>query len=281
MYRSVFKLGHAVAAAPLVVIAFQYVSSNPASMDPCRSYPFDNKSFALNVNSNIYVGNNDHGRSRDCIPGIPLFLAGVGVQKQNIFFVLPTEICLMGLYLSEPLMYKTRQCLKSGGNLVEALLSHREVEEKRQNNWIAAPPTHMEPKVSIALTLKFTSTVSRKQVMELFKDAQPSSLTNDTDGSSHEVFLSMFSQFLSSSGMRLGQELSFFWYENENKLVIKKKLLNNVQIMVLTDHTEGLDVRKLRNKLLAKMLHLSQDSSFTTDLIDSVRTNIDLIEMQR
>jgi len=271
------------AVIPLVStsIATCQLLSSPTAMDPCRSYPFDNKSFALKLDSKTYPrvafdGLRNSKTASNVLPeGSRLFLAGVGMQKQNVLFVIPNDICLVGLHISEPLLHKAGSCLKTKGCLVDTLLNHRESENTKA------------PVATVAVTLKFITTVSRKQIMDLFKEALPSP-------GSDEAFLSMFSQFVSSFGMLRGDELTFFWYENTNTLVLRKKLLNGAQVMTVSDQSVDIDVGLLKRKLLAKLLHLSHaslasaptgaatnPSPFSPDLMGCVRTHIDDIDIYR
>jgi hypothetical protein len=256
--------------APLAATAVGgYFVSSPARMDICRSYPFDNKSLPLKVSSKTFPRTKTPRSPPPVFPdGSLLYLAGIGIQKQTVLFVLPVETCLLGLHLSETLMEKTRQCLQSGASLVDTLLNHRESPHKKGE----------DAKATIAVTMKFTTTVSRKQFLDLFREALPSK-------GSDEVFLSELSQFISNTGLVKGDQVTFVWYENEDKLMIRKQFLHGSSVMSLSSET--LNVGELKRKLLARLLSQAPSTpsdtggSFSHDLLDCVRQHINEIDIHR
>ena len=126
-----------------------------------------------------------------------LEIAGVGMRRKN-FYVVEVDVYLASLHLAPSILSRLKSTPNSDNiDLVDMILN--------QNNRNVGSDFDARASVS----LRFVRNLASEKVTEAFNDAFKSCDVNDVN-----IFKTALSEAIGSSGVKTGDEVTFFWLNN-------------------------------------------------------------------
>jgi len=171
-----------------------FLTASTVTKAYCDSaFAFDNRGFPI-----TYV----HPKLSTKNPK-PMHLSAVGMRKKN-FFVVEVDVYLIALSLSDDALQGGKMALFCGNKLTEALLG---TKNSTQDSSLA-------PRVSTRL--KFVRQVTTAQVVEAFNEA-----FQGCNAEAVSNFKTILSSSIGSNGMKVGEEITFYWLKTGGLLFEK------------------------------------------------------------
>jgi hypothetical protein len=223
-----FKFGVAGAAAPILCATYAYKRSI-SKCDVSNAWPFDTKGMATSLQA---------PKTNDM-----LTLAGVGMRKKN-FYITEVNVYMAGLNLNNNSLSLAKEWKKKGmsDSLTDTLLS---------------PASKAKDETRAAMNLRFVRTVGTSSVTEAFNDA-----FKGLDVDKVKPFKDALNGILGTGGVKDGDELGFFWVNNDSLVITLNGKAGEVII-----------VPEVCKRLLA--VYLDPKTTICKELVDSIGANLE------
>lgn len=138
-----------------------------------------------------------HHTSLKLCPNTKLTLSGVGMRRKN-FYIVEVDVYRVGLYFSSEAQKLAKNAFTSSGSVSEAIF---EGHITRHSNGISPP--------MVSTNLRFVRQVTTAQVVEAFNDAFVG-----CNADSVGKFKSILRESIGENGMKVGEEIMFFWLKD-------------------------------------------------------------------
>eukprot|EP01038_Epipyxis_sp_PR26KG_P006553 gene6553-9002_t len=154
-----------------------------------KPWPFDTKGMPMSIVTKYPIQSK------------PLILTGVGMRRKNLF-VVEVDIYLIGMNFSSSALQQAKRWSKSHSH--DKTLSKTLMENLNPNS----------NEVKISASLKFVREISKSTLIEAFNSAFEGCSTTSID-----TFKSLLSECIDHTGVKVGDEINYYWFENGDLVV--------------------------------------------------------------